>query len=759
MKSLSAERGSVSSKKKIKPREIKITQVAHDLSSKPRTEDVKLSKDDLNKDFSSLMLSEPVLKGLKECGFIRPSPIQLAAIPNAKIGLDMIVQAKSGTGKTCVYVVTALEMLKKDLPGLQVVVLAPTREIAMQGLEVASQIGAYMPGIKIASFIGGLPLVEDKMKAVNCQMAIGTPGRMKQMLSEKSLNPDTVRLVILDEADKLLEQSFLTDTTAILDMLPSSKQVMTLSATYPDKLAEIAEQLMRSPQHIRLAQENQVLHGVKQFVQMLESSPSQPKQNQIKQAALLKILSSIPYNQCLVFTNYQIVAQSTADFLNSRGFPSICISAGQDQLRRLQSIQTFKTFKCRILCSTDLTARGIDAENVNLVINYDVPEDHNTYLHRIGRGGRFGSNSTSVSLAPLGKEEQRLRRVVFRTGSEIKIIPEDTIPKNLRDIELPLLEGIEAPIDLSDQIDNDSVDEGDNKTAKKKDNSGKIKRRGKKKKDQNNDSFEHDKVNEESRKENLSRDAIENILKAGRDNLMKFNNADDLANMINKSEFMLNPNLNAIDQVQKIADQLVAKGKPNTDFDKALQKSKEHLGYRSVRDILDFVASNKELPEHSKPTEDDNGDANSLFDNDECIGEKVVINSIERHDKSADENTDNESEEDIEETESSSEDASDDSSEEDSSDASTTDSDSEQSSDSPVEQQYYSNQSLQQQQYANQYQQQTQQQQSLHTSRVMPYTEAQLREWYSNVSAQSRQIEMLVYQRTLQSLRQNHLNQ
>jgi len=254
----------------------------------------------------------------------------------------------------------------------------------MQGVEVASQIGSSLPHVKISSFIGGLPVSEDRVKAQCCHLAVGTPGRLKQIIDEGILNPDTVRLVILDEADKLLEPSFLKDTTHILNLLPQNKQVLALSATYPEELSNLAEKFMRSPQHVRLGKENQVLHGVAQFVLELEQSPSKPRQNQIKQEALLKILSSIPYNQCLVFSNFQVIAQSTADFLNSRGFPSIFISAGQDQIRRIQAIQTFKTFKCRILCSTDLTARGIDAENVNLVINLDVPDDHNTYLHRIG---------------------------------------------------------------------------------------------------------------------------------------------------------------------------------------------------------------------------------------------------------------------------------------------------------------------------------------------------------------------------------------
>ena len=168
-----------------------------------------------------------------------------------------------------------------------------------------------------------------------------------QLLSEGILSADTVRLVVLDEADKLLEDSFLADVTAIFQLLPTNKQVVALSATYPDKLARLAEKLMRAPQHIRPGQESQVLQGVLQFVLPLEFSPVPVKQSQVKQAALLALLSSVAYSQCLVFSNYQLVAQSAADFLNSRGFPAIVISAIQDQSRRLQAMQSFKQFNCR----------------------------------------------------------------------------------------------------------------------------------------------------------------------------------------------------------------------------------------------------------------------------------------------------------------------------------------------------------------------------------------------------------------------------
>ena len=297
---------------------------------------------------------------------------------------------------------------------------------------MAQQIGQYMPNIKIQAFIGGLSLNEDKIRAKNCQICVGTPGRIKQLISESLLNVENVRLAVLDEADKMLEPSFINDTTWILNSLPSSKQVVALSATYPDKLASLAERFMRSPHHIRPGLSSQVLTGIAQFVMKVQHCPVQQKQNTIKQSALLAALSAIPYTQVLVFSNYTSIAQATADFLNSRGFPAVYMAAVQDQARRMAVMETFRQFNCRILCSTDLTARGIDAENVNLVVNMEVPWEHNTYLHRIGRGGRFGSQSVSVTLASEGKELRSMQMMVAKTGSKVKILDKENIPSNVR---------------------------------------------------------------------------------------------------------------------------------------------------------------------------------------------------------------------------------------------------------------------------------------------------------------------------------------
>jgi len=434
------------------------------------------------------MLSQPVLSGLRNAGFVQPSPVQMLAIPPAKLGFDLIVQSKSGTGKTAVYVVAALEMVKASVAGLQCLVVAPTREIAVQGATVAMQLGANMPGLKVAAFIGGINLAEDKVKARNCHLGVGTPGRLKQLLTEGMLPAESVRLVVMDEADKLLEPAFLNDTTDILNLMPKSRQVLALSATYPDQLASIAERFMRSPQHIRPGKASQVLTGVSQFLLPVDRSPAAARQTALKHAALLNVLSSVPYSQALVFSNYSTIAQSTSDFLNSRGFPAVFMSSGQDQTRRNAVIQTFKQFSCRILCSTDLTARGIDAENVNLVVNLEVPWEHNTYLHRIGRGGRFGSLSIAITLASEGEETDKLKAIVAKTGSIIRVMSE-VIPQDLRSVmaDMEVLEAKEKVVKEKLDPEKKKVIESANEertikpNSETADKSGKIKRRGKKK--------------------------------------------------------------------------------------------------------------------------------------------------------------------------------------------------------------------------------------------------------------------------------------
>ncbi|XP_052081790.1 ATP-dependent RNA helicase DDX54-like [Mytilus californianus] len=404
-----------------------MTSVAHNLKEKARTGDVLISE---NVNFDGLLLSDPILKGLKSAGFERPSPIQLKAIPLGRCGLDLIVQAKSGTGKTCVFSVIALEGLQLDTSALQVLILAPTREIAIQIWDVIKSIGQALPQLRCHTFIGGMPLLEDKQKLKKCHIAVGTPGRMKQLIEQGVMNIENIRMFILDEADKLLEDSFQEQINWIYSTLPDNKQMLALSATYPEYLAEHLTAYMRNPTFLRLNVTDPALLGIRQYYKSVKFHPLPNKLFESKVEIVTGLLSSIDFQQCLVFSNLQTMAQNMTDALNSKGWPTACIAGCLDQKDRNLAMAKLKTFKCRVLISTDLTSRGIDADKVNLVINLDVPKDHETYLHRIGRAGRYGTFGGCVSVVSEGQELLNLQSVEKKCNTNITLLP-DPIPVDL----------------------------------------------------------------------------------------------------------------------------------------------------------------------------------------------------------------------------------------------------------------------------------------------------------------------------------------
>eukprot|EP00058_Branchiostoma_floridae_P009040 XP_002594528.1 hypothetical protein BRAFLDRAFT_87751 [Branchiostoma floridae] len=401
---------------------------AHKLREGWRTEDVLNTE---GADFASLLLSEPVQRGLTQAGFERPSPIQLKAIPLGRCGLDLIVQAKSGTGKTCVFAVIALESLVLETFSTQVLVLAPTREIAVQIHDVVVSIGQAMTGLKCHVFIGGLPVHEDKQRLRKCHIAIGSPGRIKQLIELGVLKTTSIRLFVLDEADKLLETgSFQEQINWIYSSLPDNKQMVALSATYPESLAHHLQVYMRDPTFVRLDIQDLSLKGIKQFYSVIPQQSSMSKAFQAKTDQLIKLLSRVPFHQCLVFSNDQGRAQSLCKDLNSKGWPTAYIAGSQEQTERLNAMSQLRNFQCRVLVSTDLTARGIDAEKVNLVVNLDVPQDWETYMHRIGRAGRFGTQGAAVTLVYSGREESRLETITKHCHLSLQTLP-NPIPSTL----------------------------------------------------------------------------------------------------------------------------------------------------------------------------------------------------------------------------------------------------------------------------------------------------------------------------------------
>ncbi|XP_022081316.1 uncharacterized protein LOC110974182 [Acanthaster planci] len=403
--------------------------MAHSYSSKERTSDV-LNEENVNIDFGSLLLSRAVLTGLSQAGFERPSPIQLKAIPLGRCGLDMIVQAKSGTGKTCVFSVIILESLDLQCAGVQALVLTPTREIATQVQGVIQSIGRAMQGLRCHTFIGGTLFGPDRQKLKKCHIAVGTPGRVKQLIEYDVMRTESIRLLILDEADKLLDDKFQDQINWIYNHLPVNKQMLALSATYPEALAKGLTSYMRDPTFVRLNPRKVALKGIKQFYKVVPSHGLYHKAFEVKVEHLLQLLTRVSFSQCLVFSNLSSRAQNLSDILCDRGWPSTCISGNQDQVQRHSAMSMLKTFKCRVLISTDLTARGIDAENVNLIVNLDVPSDGKTYMHRIGRAGRFGSKGVAVTFASEGNEETLLRNIQKQCHVSLQLLP-DPVPSDL----------------------------------------------------------------------------------------------------------------------------------------------------------------------------------------------------------------------------------------------------------------------------------------------------------------------------------------
>ncbi|CAK1586111.1 unnamed protein product [Parnassius mnemosyne] len=393
--------------------------LAHNINEGQRTLDIHISQD---VSFDTMLLSCDTIKGLKNSGFYKPSPIQLHGIPLGKCGFDLLLEAKSGTGKTAVFSVIALEKL--DLSkGLQVVILAPTREIAMQIYDVLKQIGASYKGLCVEVVMGGLSIKDDIEKFTkNVHIVVGSPGRLKHLIQDKYINTSAVRLLILDEADKLMEKSFQTDINYIHLALPKQKQVIMSSATYPEMYKTFLKKFVQNAQHV-CPNSNSILLGIEQKITLVKYNSNIVRQTQYKFVELLKILSNRHFKQCLIFCNYQARVVEIHKMLKREKWPAEQLFGQQDQTDRLDALKTLQEYKCRLLISTDLAARGIDASNVDLVINFEPPFEWQTYLHRIGRAGRYGSYGTAVTILSEGIEQNKF----------IKLLQSAKLPFNLTD--------------------------------------------------------------------------------------------------------------------------------------------------------------------------------------------------------------------------------------------------------------------------------------------------------------------------------------
>jgi ATP-dependent RNA helicase UAP56/SUB2 len=370
--------------------------------------------------FREMLLKAPLMNALQDCSFEHPSEVQQECLPQALYGSDLICQAKAGTGKTAVFVLATLQLIEPD-DKVDTLVMCHTRELAYQICREYLRFAKYMPEIRVHVYFGGIPVQKhkDMLKSATPHIVIGTPGRVLQLVTEKDLDLSSVKRVIFDECDSLLKEVDMRSVVQqVFQQTPHNKQVMLFSATIPKEIRAVAR-LFTAPNPIELYVDDEsklTLHGLLQFYVELSDEQKNRKLNEL--------LDSLEFNQVIIFVSSVSRCQALNKFLNEFGFPSIAMYGGLAQEERLKRYNDFKEYKARFLVSTDIFGRGVDFERVNIVINYDMSKDADTYLHRVGRSGRFGTKGLSVTLISSDEDKEVLKQVQERFSVDVKPMPE-----------------------------------------------------------------------------------------------------------------------------------------------------------------------------------------------------------------------------------------------------------------------------------------------------------------------------------------------
>jgi translation initiation factor 4A len=344
-------------------------------------------------------LKEDLLRGIYAYGFERPSAIQQRAILPCCEGRDVIAQAQSGTGKTATFAIAILQQVEISLRNCQALVLAPTRELAQQIQKVVMALGDYM-GAKCHACIGGTTVRSDIMLLEEGQhVVVGTPGRVFDMINRGVLVTDNIKLFVLDEADEMLSRGFKDQIYDVFRKMPSSVQVVLLSATMPSDVLEVTKRFMREPVRILVKKEEVTLEGIKQFFVLVEKE-------EWKLETLCDLYETLTITQAVIFLNTRRKVEWLTTKMTEKDFTVSAMHGDMTQKERDIIMKEFRSGSSRVLITTDLLARGIDVHQVSLVINYDLPGNRENYIHRIGRGGRFGRKGVAINF--ITNEDKRM---------------------------------------------------------------------------------------------------------------------------------------------------------------------------------------------------------------------------------------------------------------------------------------------------------------------------------------------------------------
>ncbi len=339
--------------------------------------------------FTELKLSDTILSAVEKAGFKEPSPIQELTIPLALEGKDVIGQAQTGTGKTAAFGLPTLDKIRVDEPTIQALVIAPTRELAVQSQEELFRFGRDK-GVKVRSVYGGSS-IEKQIKALKsgAHVVVGTPGRLLDLIKRKALKLNHIETLILDEADEMLNMGFLDDIEAIISRVPENRQTLLFSATMPDPIKRIGMQFMNQPEHVKVAAKELTTDLVDQYYIRVKE--------QEKFDTMTRLIDVEQPDLAIVFGRTKRRVDELTRGLKLRGYRAEGIHGDLDQGKRLRVLRDFKNDNLDILVATDVAARGLDISGVTHVYNYDIPQDPESYVHRIGRTGRAGKHGQSIT--------------------------------------------------------------------------------------------------------------------------------------------------------------------------------------------------------------------------------------------------------------------------------------------------------------------------------------------------------------------------
>lgn len=396
--------------------------------------------------FKQLGLSAQILRALDEMGFENATEIQAQSIPLIQMGYDVVGRSQTGTGKTAAFGIPAIEKIDttEEKRSVQTLLLCPTRELAVQAADEIKKIAKYTDGVKVVAVYGGAPMDRQIMQLRNANVVVGTPGRVMDHMRRRTLKLDNAKMVILDEADEMLSMGFREDIETILQEVPEERQTILFSATMPKEIMEIINHYQREPQIVEINKQQVTLDAIGQFYYEVPMGR--------KNDMLLLLLAEHEPKRCIIFSNTKAMVDELTSFLNENGYKADGLHGDMKQSQRDSVMGAFKGGRTTILVATDVAARGIDVDDIDCVINYDIPSNNEYYVHRIGRTGRAGKSGAAYTICSGRRQLYLMQDIARATKSDIVKLDIPTTESILKKQRMLKQEELISKMELEEEL-------------------------------------------------------------------------------------------------------------------------------------------------------------------------------------------------------------------------------------------------------------------------------------------------------------------